>query len=214
MKSLCLIWQYIVFQHYSKNRTMDDKKKDQKILQKIFLTSFFISAFTFGGGYVIVPLMKKKFSDELKWIDEPEMLDLVAIAQSAPGPIAVNASILVGYKIAKFWGTVASVLGTVLPPLITISVISFFYLIFKENTYAQLLLKGLQIGAAAVIADAVFSICSSSAKKDPIFSIIMMLLAFIASFILKINVIWIIPTAGIVGFLYDFFRKKNNKKKE
>ena len=191
---------------------MEDKRYDKKILQKIFLTSFFISAFTFGGGYVIVPLMKKKFSDELKWIDEPEMLDLVAIAQSAPGPIAVNASILVGYKIAKFWGTVASVLGTVLPPLITISVISFFYLIFKENTYAKLLLKGLQIGAAAVIADAVFSICSSSVKKDPVFSVTVVLLAFIASFILKINVIWIIPIAGVVGFLYDFLKKKFTKK--
>lgn len=186
--------------------------EDKKILQKIFLTSFFISAFTFGGGYVIVPLMKKKFSDELKWIDEPEMLDLIAIAQSAPGPIAVNASILVGYKVAKFWGTVASVLGTVLPPLITISIISFFYIMFKENTYAQLLLKGLQIGAAAVIADAVFSICSSSVKTSPAFSIIMILLAFIASFVLKINVIWIIPIAGLVGFLYDFAKKKINKK--
>ncbi len=186
--------------------------KDKKILQKIFLTSFFISAFTFGGGYVIVPLMKKKFSDELKWIDEPEMLDLIAIAQSAPGPIAVNASILVGYKVAKFWGTVASVLGTVLPPLVTISIISFFYIMFKENTYAQLLLKGLQIGAAAVIADAVFSICSSSVKTSPVFSIIMILLAFIASFVLKINVIWIIPIAGLVGFLYDVAKKKISEK--
>ena len=76
---------------------MQDKKH---VLLKIFISTLYLSAFTFGGGYVIVTLMKKKFVDEYHWIDEDEMLDLVAIAQSAPGAIAVNGAIVVGYKLA------------------------------------------------------------------------------------------------------------------
>ena len=92
-----------------------------------------LSAFTFGGGYVIVPLMRKKFVEEYRWIEEKEMLDLVAIGQSAPGPIAVNTSILVGYRLAGVPGAFFTILGTVLPPLIIISVISLFYTAFRES---------------------------------------------------------------------------------
>ena len=72
----------------------------KSIYRKLFISTFYLSAFTFGGGYVIVPLMKKKFVDDLNYIEEEEMLNLVAIAQSSPGPVAVNASILLGYKVA------------------------------------------------------------------------------------------------------------------
>ena len=94
-----------------------------------------MSGFTFGGGYVIIPLMKKKFVNDLGWIDENEMTDLVAIAQSSPGSIAVNASILVGYKIAGFPGAVITTLGTMLPPLFILSIISLFYVEFRDNRY-------------------------------------------------------------------------------
>ena len=82
---------------------------------------------------MIIPLMRKKFVEELGWIEEDEMLDLTAIAQSSPGAIAVNASILVGYHVAGFSGAVLTVVGTVLPPLIIISVISIFYQAFRDN---------------------------------------------------------------------------------
>lgn len=75
-----------------------------KVIWKLFISTLYLSAFTFGGGYVIITLMKKKFVDEYHWIDEEEMLDLVAIAQSAPGPIAVNGAIVIGYKLAAFPG--------------------------------------------------------------------------------------------------------------
>ena len=77
-----------------------------------------LSAFTFGGGYVIVSLMKKKFVDELHWIEEKEMLDLVAIAQSSPGAIAINGSIVVGYKLAGITGVLVSIIGTIIPPFV------------------------------------------------------------------------------------------------
>ena len=87
----------------------------RKVLQKLFLSTLYLSAFTFGGGYVIVTLMKKKFVDEYHWIEENEMLDLVAIAQSSPGPIAVNGAIVVGYKLAGMIGVLVSIIGTIIP---------------------------------------------------------------------------------------------------
>ena len=102
-------------------------------LVKLFFSTLYLSAFTFGGGYVIVSLMRKKFVDDYHWIDEDEMLDLVAIAQSAPGPIAVNGAIVVGYKMAGLLGIFISVLATIIPPFVIISVISVFYEIFKTN---------------------------------------------------------------------------------
>lgn len=101
-------------------------EKKGKRLWKIFISTLYLSAFTFGGGYVIVTLMKKKFVDELHWIDENEMLDLVAIAQSAPGAIAVNGAIVVGYKLEGLIGALTAIVGTIIPPFAIISVISFF----------------------------------------------------------------------------------------
>lgn len=95
-------------------------------LWKLFISTFYLSAFTFGGGYVIVTLMRKKFVSDFHWIDEDEMLDLVAIAQSAPGAIAVNGAIVIGYKIAGILGILVSVLAAILPPFFIVTLVSFF----------------------------------------------------------------------------------------
>lgn len=95
-----------------------EKKNKKKMLWKIFISTLYLSAFTFGGGYVIVTLMKKKFVDDYHWIEENEMLDLVAIAQSSPGAIAVNGAIVVGYKLAGILGTIVAIIGTVIPPFL------------------------------------------------------------------------------------------------
>lgn len=102
---------------------MTDKKK---ILAKLFFSTLYLSAFTFGGGYVIVTLMKQKFVDELHWIQEDEMLDLIAIAQSAPGAIAVNGAIVVGFKLAGVLGAVTAIAASIIPPFLIITVISYF----------------------------------------------------------------------------------------
>ena len=105
----------------------------KKVIWKLFISTLYLSAFTFGGGYVIITLMKKKFVDEYHWIDEEEMLDLVAIAQSAPGPIAVNGAIVIGYQLAGVPGLLMSILGTVTPPFVILSVVSMFYTAFRDN---------------------------------------------------------------------------------
>ena len=101
--------------------------------RKLFISTFELCACTFGGGFVIIPLMRKKFVEELGWIEEEEMLDFTAIAQALPGAIVVNASIMLGYHIAGIPGAILAVLGTVLPPLIIISIISMFYQAFRNN---------------------------------------------------------------------------------
>ena len=138
--------------------------------QKLFFSTFKLSACTFGGGFVIIPLMRKKFVEELGWIEEDEMLDLTAIAQSSPGAIAVNASILVGYHVAGFPGAMLTVLGTVLPPLIIISIISMFYQAFRDNAIVNLAMKGMLCGVAAVICDVVINMAKTifQNKKRPL----------------------------------------------
>ena len=120
-----------------------------KMLLKLFLSTLYLSAFTFGGGYVIVSLMKKKFVDECGWIKEEEMLDLIAIAQSAPGPMAVNGAIVVGYKLAGLTGALVSILGTILPPFIIISIVSVCYEAFRDNYFVSQMLEGMQAGVGA-----------------------------------------------------------------
>ena len=98
-----------------------------RLCGKLFLIMLYISAFTFGGGFVIVSLMKRKLVDELHWLEEDEMLDMTAIAQSSPGAIAVNAAIIVGQRLAGAPGIAAAVIGTMIPPIVIITAISFFY---------------------------------------------------------------------------------------
>ena len=139
-------------------------------LRQLFFSMLYISSFTFGGGFVIVTFMKRKFVDELHWLTEEEMLDTTALAQSSPGAIAVNAAILVGWRVAGGIGIVVAVIGTILPPMVILSVISFFYTLFATNPYVALVLKGMQAGVGAVIMDVVCSMARMFCKAG-LFSI-------------------------------------------
>ncbi|MDF2943488.1 MAG: Chromate transport protein [Herbinix sp.] len=187
-------------------------EKNVKLYWKLFLSTFSLSAFTFGGGFVIVPLMKKRFVDKLKWIEEEEMLNLVAISQSSPGPIAVNASILVGYRMAGISGAIVSTLGTVLPPLIILTTISFFYEAFRSSAIISALLKGMQAGIAAVIVDVIISLAGGIVKEKHIISIIMMAFAFVATYFLNVNVAYIVLVSGMIGALTSIYRGKKEKR--
>ena len=119
----------------------------------LFSGMFYISAFTFGGGFVIVTFMKRKFVDTLHWLDEQEMLDFTALAQSSPGAIAVNAAILVGLKICGAAGMAAAVFGDDSAPYDYFVCGFVFYSAFSSNLFVALALKGMQAGVAAVILD-------------------------------------------------------------
>lgn len=168
-------------------------------LRKLFLSTLYISSFTFGGGFVIVTFMKKKFVDELHWIDEQEMLDMTALAQSSPGAIAVNAAILVGWQVEGLLGMGVAVLGTIIPPMLILSVISLFYNAFATNTYVALVLKGMQAGVAAVILDVVCDLGGKVVKTRSPLYIGLMIVAFAANFVFNVNVILIILAAAALG---------------
>ncbi|MDO5417316.1 MAG: chromate transporter [Lachnospiraceae bacterium] len=182
-----------------------------KLLLKLFFSTLYLSTFTFGGGYVIVSLLKKKMVDEYHWIDEDEMLDLVAIAQSSPGAIAVNGAIVIGYKLAKLPGMIASVLGSILPPFVILSLVSMFYNAFQSNPFVQMMLAGMQSGVGAVIASVVYDMGRGVIKEKDWLCDIILVLAFAANYIFHVNVILIILACGLVGFLRTCIKKEKQE---
>lgn len=183
-------------------------KRSARSLFTLFWGILCVNAFTFGGGFVIVTVLKRKFVDELHWLSEEEMLDYVAIAQSAPGSIAVNASILLGMNTLGVPGLVAAVLGAVLPPLVILSLISLVYDAFSQNRIVSLLLRGMQAGVAAVILDAAASLAVKVFKKKRPIYILMMAAAFVSVFFFKANVILVLLCALALGVTLAVLAKK------
>lgn len=190
---------------------MNHNKACAHPLWTLFYSMLSISAFTFGGGFVIVTLMKRRFVDALGWLDEEEMLDMTALAQSAPGAIAVNAAILVGRKIAGWPGMAAAVLGTIVPPMVILSAISFFYVQFAANPVVAALLAGMQAGVAAVITDVVLNLGSGVVQERNPLSVAVMVAAFAAAYVLKVNVIVVILCAAALGTAMALFGKREER---
>ena len=188
---------------------MKDTKKSK--FPQLFFSVFKLSACTFGGGFVIVPLMRKRFVEELGWIGEQEMLDMTAIAQSSPGAIAVNAAILVGYHVAGIPGALLTVLGTVTPPFVIISIISLFYQAFRDNAIVSLVMAGMLCGVAAVIFDVVIDMAKTILQKKQILPVLVLLGAFIAVRFFSVNIILVILLCGIIGAAETLYREKKRR---
>lgn len=186
-------------------------KKDPRFYLRLFWSTFTLSACTFGGGYVIIPLMQRKFVIQLEWLEEKEMLDIAAIAQSSPGAMAVNAAILVGYRLAGLPGALLTILGTVLPPLILLSVISLCYQAFRSSGWVGAFLWGMQAAVGAVIVDVVVGMGMSLIKRKQLLPICIMAGAFLAACVFGLNVIWIILFCGALGALCTLFREKRER---
>lgn len=186
-------------------------KANRHTLAQLFFSMLYISAFTFGGGFVIITFMKRKFVDGLHWIDDQEMLDLAALAQSSPGAIAVNAAILVGWRVGGFLGMIVSVIGTILPPLTILSIISFFYAAFATNPYVALVLKGMQSGVAAVILDVVCNLGMGVVKTKSAVHMVVMAAAFCATFFFGVNVVYIILAAAVLGIILALTQHKKGE---
>lgn len=186
-------------------------KKDYSRLWVLFKSMFVLSACTFGGGFVIVSLMKKRYVEELQWLEEDEMLDVTAITQSAPGPLPVNASVIIGYRIAGVVGSFIAVLGTILPPMMIISVISVFYEQFRTNPYINIALQVMRAGVAAVIFDVVINLATNVVHTKRFLYIAMMLVAFVATYLLGVSAMIIILTClgiGILDLIVQTMKKK------
>ena len=186
-------------------------KRDYSKLGTLFKSMFMLSACTFGGGFVIVSLMKKKFVEELKWLEEDEMLDVTAITQSAPEPLPVNASVIIGYRMAGVLGSLTAILGTILPPMIIISIISVFYEQFRTNPYIAVALQVMRAGVAAVIFDVVINLAKNVLKTKRVLYIAMMVIAFVATYLLGVSAMLIIFTClgiGLADLAVTLYKKK------
>ncbi len=182
------------------------KNINPKTLWILFKSMFALSSCTFGGGFVIVSLMNKKFVEELKWLDEDEMLDITAITQSSPGPLPVNASVIIGYRMSGIIGSMVAVLGTILPPMMIISVISVFYTQFRENPYISIALQVMRAGVAAVILDVTWDLAKNVWNSRSVFHIFLMAVAFIATCFCGVGAMYIILIClaiGIADAIYD-----------
>lgn len=184
--------------------TPDQKSRNR--LWTLFTSMLTISSFTFGGGFVIVTLMKRRFVDELGWMDEDEMLDIAAMAQSTPGAIAVNAAVLTGTRIGGTIGMLVAVLGTVIPPFVLLSVLSLCYEAFRQLYPVRLALAGMQAGVAAVILDVAWGLGKNVARKKDRVDLVLLALVFIAQWFTNLNTAVIILSAAAVGLARGLIR--------
>ncbi len=165
---------------------------------KLFWTTFTLSLFTFGGGFVIVSLMRKKMVVTLNWIDDEEMMDFVTIAQSSPGPIALNGSLMVGYHLAKTKGALVAVLGTILPPMIILTLVSLGYQAVSDNVWIEAAFHGMRAVVAAIVLQVTWALFKPFLKNKNMLAIVLFVLSFVALYVLKVNIMLVM--VGIILF--------------
>ncbi|MDO4454068.1 MAG: chromate transporter [Eubacteriales bacterium] len=187
------------------------KEKKWKLYGWLFTVNIFISAFTFGGGYVVVPMIRKYFVVKKRLFSEDELMDMAAVAQSTPGAIAINLAALAGYRTAGTIGTVISCIAAVLPPLVILGVISLWYAAFAANTVIAAVLRGMQAGVAALIVDLVADMCQMIWKEKSVMLTLMVPAAFVASFFMKINVAQILIVCCILCIIRTAYQRGGKK---
>ena len=189
----------------------NNKNINGKLLGQLFTTMFSLSACTFGGGFVIVSLMKKKVVEERHWLEEDEMLDITAIAQSSPGPIPVNASVILGYRLQGITGSLVAVCGTILPPMILLSLIAVFYDWFRQNIVVNTALTVMRAGVAAVICDVVINLAKNVlGAKKPLY-VALMVITFISGYFLNVSAMYIILGCLATGILCVVFDQRKSQ---
>jgi len=174
---------------------------------EMFISFFKIGAFTLGGGYAMVALIQKEVVDNKKWVDKEEFVDMLALAQSSPGPLAVNTAVFVGYKTAGISGSIATTLGTVMPSFLIILLVAVFFIGIKDNPLVESIFKGLRPAVVALIASPIYSM-AKNAKVDRKNVIIPIIAAILVAFV-DLSPIYIILIAAVGGIVY--YSRKGRK---
>lgn len=176
---------------------------------ELFKIFFRIGAFTIGGGYAMVPLIEDEIVAKRKWIKSEDFLDLLAIAQSSPGILAVNIAIFVGYRLKGMKGSLVTSLGAILPSFLMILAIALFFQQFKDNVYVEKIFKGIRPAVVALIAAPTFKL-GKSAKINR-YTIWIPIISALLIWLLGFSPIWIIIAAGVGGFVYGRFYNRKTK---
>ena len=183
----------------------------------LFVKFFKIGLFTFGGGYAMIPMIHDEIVGKMKWIDEKEMTQMIAISESTPGVLAIKTATFAGFKTAGILGAAAATLGVALPSLVIIGIISLFFEEFKNFKYFMYALSGIKAGVVLLIIKAVIQL--DKKNKKSLFYYITLIAALAAKAVFKVNAIYILIAAAALGLIYSlilikFFDKKKNQKKE
>lgn len=188
---------------------MNEKSKGQ-ILLELFICFFKIGAFTFGGGFAMIPLIEREIVDNKKWISEKDIIDVFAVAQSLPGAIAINTSTFIGYKVLGRLGAVVATVGVILPSLIIITLVAMFFSIVRGNPTFDAVFDGISPAIVALILVAGVKIAKESVKDK--LGVIILLCTVISITFLKVQAIFVIITGALIGLIiYYFFPKLSNK---
>lgn len=185
------------------------ESKFKKALQ-LFVTFFKIGAFTFGGGYAMIPLISKEVVENKKWITDDDILEIIAIAESTPGPIAINSATFVGYKVCGFWGSFFATLSTVLPSFCIILAISFVLEEFQDVKAVQYAFNGIRAGVLALLMKALYTMYKKCPKN--IVSYIIMAGSFILAALLNVPVLAVIIGCAVFGLVTSLMAKKEVSK--
>ena len=184
-----------------RKNTIDEEKEMKRTqnLISLFLIFMKIGLFTCGGGYAMIPLIQRETVDNKKWISDKDILDIVAIAESTPGPIAINAATFIGYRVGGFLGAMAATVGVVLPSFTIIAAISYVLAAFQNVVWIQYAFNGIRAGVLALIVKALWSMYKQSPKG--VFSYLIMFGAFAVTAFLPVNVVFVILLCAAAGIL-------------
>ena len=180
----------------------------KKLLQ-IFLSFFRIGAFTFGGGYAMIPLIQHEAVEKRHWVTDEDILDIVAIAESTPGPIAINSATFVGYRAAGVLGSVCATLGVVLPSFVVILLLSFVLAQFQEVQAVQYAFNGIRVGVLALLVKALWTMYTKSPKGWAAY--VVMGAALILTAVFEINVIFVIIGCAIFGIVTSAIMRRREQ---
>lgn len=197
----------IIISTFFKEIFMKDKLKTVLTLFGVF---FKIGAFTFGGGYAMIPIIEKEVSEKRAWISEEDILDIFAISESTPGPIAINTATFIGYKIGGVLGSAFATFGVVLPSFIIISIISLILTEFSHLKPVQYAFNGIRAGVLALLIKALVSMYKKNKKS--LFAYIIMAGAFVLAAFTNINVIFVLIGCGVAGLAYSLITLRRAKK--
>ena len=187
-----------------------DMKNKMKTLWSLFTTFMKIGGFTFGGGYAMIPLIQKEAVERKGWITDEDILEIVAIAESTPGPVAINAATFVGYRTCGVLGAACATFGVVLPSFVIILAISYVLEQFQQIKAVQYAFNGIRAGVLALLCKALWTMYKKSPKGWAAY--VVMALSFVCTAFLKLNVFWVIAGCAVFGLITATLAKRRAEK--
>lgn len=182
-----------------------DNIHDSKLKRALalFVTLFTISG-TANSGYAVLAVVQDEFVKKRAWFTEEEMADFIAIVQSTPGAMAVNISMIVGYESAGILGSFAAVLGCILPPLVVMIIVTFFYEVIVSNSYVYLFMRGMQLGVVGMLLDVIIGLFNNVIRSERLYPIILIALAFLYVRLTDFSIFYLALACAAAGIIKAF----------